>query len=73
MNKATMDQYWRNLYEAAGVKGVIFHDLRRTRLTLWAKIYDVMTLAKISGHMDVNVLLTTYYQPSGKELAARLS
>lgn len=35
-------------------------------------ILDVMTLAKISGHRDLKVLLNTYYSPDMSEVALRL-
>ena len=31
-----------------------------------------MTLAKISGHKDVKILLNTYYNPQGEDLAGLL-
>lgn len=36
------------------------------------KIHNPMTLAKISGHKDVKILLNTYYNPQGEDLAGLL-
>lgn len=73
LSPAVLDQYWSDLKDAAGFKGdIVFHDLRRTRLTIWAEKYEVNTLAKMSGHKDINTLVETYYQPKTEDLAARL-
>jgi integrase len=49
-----------------------FHDSRREALTRLAAKVDVMTLAKISGHRDLRILLSTYYQPDMADVAAKL-
>ena len=33
---------------------------------------DVQTLQKISGHVDINVLVSTYYRETAAQVAARL-
>jgi hypothetical protein len=33
---------------------------------------DAMTLARISGHVNINELFNTYYRESPKDIAARL-
>lgn len=58
---ASLDRLWRMGRDKAVVKGLHFHDLRREALTRMANKVDVMTLAKISGHRDVRVLLNVYY------------
>ena len=45
-----------------------FHDSRREALSRLAKKVDVMTLAKISGHRDIKILLNTYYAPSVEDV-----
>lgn len=64
----TLETLWRRAKTKAGVEGLTFHDLRREALTRMAKKVDVMTLAKISGHRDLKVLLNTYYAPSMAEV-----
>lgn len=51
---------------------VNFHDSRAEALTRLAKKVDVLTLARISGHKDLQLLLTTYYRESTADIAARL-
>ena len=46
-----------------------FHDTRREALSRLAKKVDVMTLAKISGHRDIKILLNTYYAPDMSDVA----
>ena len=54
------------------IDGLTFHDSRATALTLLAKKVDVLTLAKISRHKNINLLSSTYYRESAEEIAARL-
>ena len=46
-----------------------FHDSRREALTRMAKKVPVETLAKISGHRDLRILLNVYYNPDMAEVA----
>ena len=72
LTDASRDALFRKIRDRAGIKGVDFHSARRTALTRMAKIYDALTLAKISGHRDIRILLKHYYEPSMEELATRL-
>jgi len=54
------------------ITGLTFHDSRATALTLLARRVDVLTLAKISRHKDVSLLLNTYYRETAEQIAARL-
>lgn len=49
-----------------------FHDSRAEALTRLSRKVDVMTLAKISGHADLKILMATYYRESAEDIAARL-
>lgn len=51
---------------------VTFHDARATALTLLARKVDVLTLARISRHRDINLLHQVYYRESAADIAARL-
>lgn len=51
------------------IDGLTFHDTRATALTHLAKKVDVMTLAKISRHKDLNLLMNTYYRPKPSDIA----
>ena len=63
---------FRKARDRALVKGLHFHDSRAEALTRLARKVDVMTLAKISGHKDLKMLLDVYYRESAKDIAARL-
>lgn len=54
------------------INGLTFHDARGTALTLMARKVDVMTLARISGNKDINLLFNTYYRESAEQIASRL-
>jgi integrase len=54
------------------VRGLTFHDTRATALTLLARRMDVMTLARISRHKDLNLLLSRYYRETASSISARL-
>ena len=60
------------LKEILGLKHLNFHDSRREACSRLAKKVDVMTLAKISGHKDIKILLSTYYAPDMSEVAGLL-
>lgn len=49
-----------------------FHDTRATALTLLARRVDVLTLARISRHRDVSLLMRVYYRESAEAISARL-
>lgn len=54
------------------IEDLTFHDSRGTALTLLARRMDVMTLARISRHKDLNILLDTYYRERPEDIAARI-
>lgn len=68
----TFDALFRRARKAAGLEDLHFHDLRREATTRLAAKLDVMTLAKMTGHRDVKILLRTYYAPTASDVAARL-
>lgn len=55
-----------------GVKDLTFHDARATALTRLAKTLDVLELARVSRHKDINILLNTYYRETAEEIAKKL-
>lgn len=67
-----LDAIWRKLRARANIKDLHFHDTRRTALTRMAKIFDVMDLAKISGHRDIRILQNVYYAPTVQSLTDKL-
>lgn len=72
ISDASRDALYRKLRDRCMVEGLRFHDLRATSLTLLSKRVDVMTLARISGHVNINELFNTYYRESPEDIAARL-
>jgi integrase len=67
----SLDMTFRRARMAAGLSGLTFHDTRRTALTRLAKRFDVLELARISGHSNVSQLLT-YYAPDVGTFASRM-
>lgn len=73
VNTATVDALFRKARKSLAIKDdITFHDGRAEALTQLAKRVDLKTLARISGHRDVNILMSTYYRETATEIAARL-
>lgn len=66
------DVNFRKVRDRLMIEGLTFHDSRAAALTWLSKRYDVMTLAKISGHKNIQELYNTYYRETEEEIAARL-
>ncbi len=54
------------------IDGLTFHDSRASALTWLSRRYDVMTLARISRHKNLKILMDTYYRESAEQIAARI-
>jgi integrase len=54
------------------ITGLTFHDSRATALTHLARKVDVMTLARISRHKDLRILMHVYYRESASDISKRL-
>lgn len=54
------------------ITGLQFRDARAEALTRLARKVDVLTLSKISGHKDLEMLSRVYYRESEEDIAARL-
>jgi len=54
------------------IEGLTFHDARASALTWLARRVDVLTLARISRHKDLKILLSSYYRESAEQIAARI-
>lgn len=72
ISDASRDVLYRKLRDRLMIEGLRFHDSRASALTWLSKRYDVMTLAKISGHKNINELFNTYYREDEADVAARL-
>jgi integrase len=71
LNSAQLDALWRKLRDRAAVVNLTFHDSRHIAITRLAKKLDVLDLARMVGHRNLNELLT-YYNASAADLAKQL-
>lgn len=69
VDQRSFDTLFRKARTKAKVADVHFHDLRREATTRLAAKLDVMTLAKVTGHRDLKILLATYYAPRMADVA----
>ncbi|AVS96671.1 hypothetical protein C8232_10735 [Paracidovorax avenae] len=54
------------------IDDLTFHDTRATALTLLSRKVDVLTLARMSRHKDIRILMNTYYRETAEQISARL-
>lgn len=54
------------------IDGLTFHDARASALTWLSRREDVMTLARISRHKNMKILMDTYYRESIEAIANRI-
>lgn len=66
-----LDSNFRKYRKIAGLKGFTFHDARATAITKLAKKLDVLDLARIIGHKNVQTLMI-YYREKAEALVERL-
>jgi integrase len=69
----SLDALWRKYRDQSLIPDLHFHDMRATALTHLARRMSVLELARISGHRDLSLLLSTYFRASAEEIAARLA
>jgi len=72
LTNSSRDALFRKACKQMHISKMTFHDSRGEALTLLARKVDVMTLARISGHKNINLLLSTYYRETPQQIAARL-
>lgn len=73
LSPASLDTLFRRVTRQVLVADAHFHDARGTALTMMSRRMDVLTLARISGHRDLSLLLGTYYRETAEEVSARLA
>ena len=66
---SSLDAYWLKARNECNIVDLHFHDTRREATTRLSKKVDVLTLAKITGHKDVNTLMNIYYKPEPDSIA----
>jgi integrase len=72
ITSASLDALFRKARDSLLIRDLHFHDARAYALTAFSRKVDVFELARISGHKDVRILLTTYYRTSSEDIASRL-
>jgi integrase len=73
LSSASLDTLFRRVRDSVLLGDLHFHDARATSLTMLSRRVDVLTLARISGHRDLSLLLRVYYRETAQEIAARLA
>lgn len=71
VESGSLDALFRKARKRCGIEDLHFHDMRAEALTRLSKKVDVLTLARISGHRDIKMLMV-YYRESADDIAARL-
>lgn len=71
LSPASLDALFRKAKKAAGIEGLTFHDTRHEAITRLAQKLDVLDLARMVGHTNINQL-RTYYNPTAEDIASRL-
>ena len=71
VSSGVRDALFRDARDGAGVHGVHFHDSRSEGISRLSKKFDVLDLARITGHRDLKSLLH-YYHTDVAELAKKL-
>ena len=67
----SLDVLFRKARDSVLISDKTFHDGRATALTMLARKYDILTLARISQHSDLK-MLQKYFRESSEDIAARL-
>ncbi|MDI2113036.1 site-specific integrase [Commensalibacter nepenthis] len=58
---------------AVGLENIRFHDARREATTQFAeKLSNPLELSAVTGHKDINLLRSTYYNPDASKIAKKL-
>jgi integrase len=71
LKSSQLDVLWRKLRNRAAVADLTFHDSRHIAITRLAGKLEVLELARMVGHRNLNELLT-YYNAPATEIARRL-
>jgi integrase len=68
LSTGTLDTLFRRARDAEGIQGLHFHDSRATAITRLSAKLDILELARMVGHRDINSL-RVYYRKSASEIA----
>jgi integrase len=72
ISSQSLDVLFRKVRDRLLIDNLRFHDSRAAALTRLSKRMDVLRLAKISGHKDLNQLLSAYYRESAADIDATI-
>lgn len=72
ISSQSLDVLFRKVRDRLLIENLRFHDSRAAALTRLSKRMDVLRLAKVSGHKDLNQLLAAYYRESAADVAATI-
>ncbi|MGE8450918.1 MAG: tyrosine-type recombinase/integrase, partial [Pseudomonadales bacterium] len=72
LSDKSRDALFRKGRDRSGLKNLTFHDTRHEAITRLAKKLQPLALARMTGHTDLNELMT-YYNESAAEIAAMLA
>lgn len=67
----TRDKLFRDAKERAGLSGFTFHDSRSEAISRLSKKLDILELARMVGHRDLNSLMH-YYRTNAEDVADKL-
>lgn len=68
-----LDAQFRKVTRGLMIEGLRFHDSRGSALTYLSRKMDVMSLARVSGHRNINILHAHYYRETEESIARRLA
>ena len=68
LTAASIDALFRKARDKALIVDLHFHDTRHEAVTRLARVFDVLSLARIIGHKDLR-MLQVYYNPTAEDLA----
>jgi integrase len=71
ISTASLDALFRKAKERCQIEDLKFHDTRHEAITRLAKKFNVLELARVVGHRDLNEL-QTYYNETAEELSKKL-
>jgi len=68
LTAASIDALFRKARDKALIEDLHFHDTRHEAVTRLARVFDILSLARVIGHKDLR-MLQVYFNPSAEDLA----
>jgi len=73
ISSASLDAQFRKITASLLIHDLHYHDARATAITHLSRRVDPLTLAKISGHRDLRILMSRYYRETEEHIAQRMA